>query len=107
MSIKSIKLEYSHPRGEVSQVELDNGEVWNLKGECNRCGKCCEKVKMTLPEFAKEDGTCKHLSYETENGVKQAKCAIMWARPIFCALYPRDPYEKLPDECSYSWEKIK
>ena len=101
-----ILTDYADPRGTVLQVEI-NGELWKLNGECNRCGACCEKTKMMIKEFQKEDGTCKHFSFETVDGNKLGKCAIMWARPAFCMLYPRNPYEKLDDECSYSWERIK
>jgi len=100
-----ILTDYEDPRGAVVQVEI-NGEVWKLVGECNRCGACCEKTKMVIEEFQKEDGTCKHFSFESIDGKKLGKCAIMWGRPAFCMLYPRNPYEKLHDECSYSWERV-
>ncbi len=102
----NILINFDHPRGTVKEVELENGEKWKLVGECNRCGECCKDL-MPLQDFQKEDGTCKHFSYETVNGERLGKCGVMWARPAFCLIYPRDPKEKLPDECSFSWERVK
>lgn len=90
----------------VRKVYLDNGEKWNLKGECNRCGVCCEEMKMPVFEFADRKGKCKKVKYETLNGEKVATCRILWSRPAACLLYPKDPYEELPKECSYTWKKI-
>ncbi len=101
-----LLIDFVHPRGQVKIVKLDNGETWTLNGECSRCGECCEKTKMPLEEFQKEDGTCKYLSYEKVNGEKLAKCNIMWNRPAFCLIYPRDPYEELCENCGFRWEKI-
>lgn len=101
-----ILVDFQQPRGFVKYVTTDSGETWALVGECNRCGECCKDVKMTLPEFQKSDGTCKHFEYEKVNGDTLGKCNVIWARPAFCILYPRDPGEKLPEKCSYKWEKV-
>lgn len=106
--ILHITMDYGDPRGSVIQVEFEKDgvvEVWKLVGECNRCGKCCEKP-MSIPEFRNEHGGCKHLKFEKKNGERVACCKIMWGRPAFCMLYPRDPYEMLDEECSYSWERV-
>ena len=71
-----------------------NGEEWLIKGYCSRCGVCCEKLK------------CKELKYETQNGEKLAVCKIRETRPWYCMLYPRDPYDPLPEECSFEWERV-
>ncbi len=105
--MNKILIEFDHPRGTVREVTLDNGEKWNLLGECNRCGECCKDVNMVLPEFQKEDGTCKHFSYESVNGEKLGACGVIWARPSFCLIYPRDPRDPLPEKCSHSWERAK
>jgi hypothetical protein len=89
----------------VREVTLDN-EKWRLIGECNRCGQCCEEMRMFIPEFANKNGGCKKLYYETLNGEKVASCDILWSRPAGCLMYPRDPYEELPEKCSYKWEKV-
>jgi len=104
---RKINLDFSHPRGNIRMVELDNGEIWELDGECNRCGLCCEKTKMPIVEFQNDNGGCKYFKYETVNGEKLGKCNIMWTRPAFCMLYPSDPHDPLPDECSYKWKRIK
>jgi len=100
-----ILLDFTHPRGSIRTIEKD-GKKWELKGECNRCGLCCERSKMPIVEFQKEDKTCKHFSYETVDGKKLGKCAIMWHRPAFCLLYPHDPDDPLIEECGYWWEEV-
>jgi len=101
-----ILLDYSHPRGFVKQVTLDNGEVWALEGECNRCGACCER-NLAPGMFRNDNGSCSKLSYETVNAQRVAACGVMWSRPIGCAVYPRDPLEPLYPECSYQWVKVE
>lgn len=101
-----IVVYFNHPRGSVKEVKLDNGEIWLLYGECFRCGECCKKTKMIIKEFQDKNGYCKHFSYESINGKKVGRCAIMWSRPAFCLLYPRDPYDKLHEGCAYKWELV-
>lgn len=101
-----ILVDFNTPRGYVKYVTTDDGETWALEGECNRCGECCEKFKMTLKELADDNGKCNKFSYESNNGVRQGKCAIREMRPAFCMLYPRDPFDKLPKKCSYSWVRV-
>lgn len=102
-----VLVDFEQPRGEVKRVILDNGEEWILEGECNRCGECCEQTKMPLKDLQNKEGGCKYFSYETVNGEKLGKCEIMWYRPAFCMLYPRDPYEPLTPNCSYRWKRVK
>ena len=64
-----------------------------LKGECKRCGQCCEKRK------------CPHLKFETLDGTKQASCSIYRERPVGCALWPMKD-DKLPEDCGFWWEKL-
>ena len=101
-----ILVEYTQPRGDVKKVYLDDGTAWELKGECKRCGKCCESI---IPPQHLDDGNgrCKMLSYETQNGVHMAKCGIMEQRPWFCFVYPRDPYDPLLEGCGYRWVKVE
>jgi len=101
-----ILVDFNIARGQIKLVKLDNGETWELKGECNRCGVCCEQLKMPLKEISDRKGRCKKLKYETQNGERLAVCKIMVSRPAFCLLYPKDPYDPLYEECSFSWEKI-
>ena len=102
-----IEIYYADPRGTVKVVTLDNGEIWDLTGECNRCGQCCEQTEMPVPEFKNPDGSCKKYSREIENGQDLGKCNIMWGRPYFCAVYPRHPHETLHEKCSFKWERRK
>ena len=78
----------------VEKVGLNNGEVWQIKGECSRCGKCCMR------------GVCQSLDFESLNGKKVAKCTSQWSKPWLCKIYPMNPYEELWDTCTYKWEKI-
>jgi hypothetical protein len=98
-------IDFTHSRGNVKEVTI-NGEKWRLIGECNRCGQCCDVYKMFIPEFSDEHGKCNKLFYETLNGERVASCKILWSRPAGCLIYPRDPYEELPEKCSYKWEKV-
>ena len=100
-----ILIEFSHPRGTVKEVEV-HGEKWILHGECNRCGVCCEQAKMPVKEYRTKSGGCNKLSYEMVDSERLAKCSVMWCRPAWCIFYPRDPYEELPKECSFKWEKF-
>lgn len=101
-----ILLNFCDSHGFIKMIKLESGEVWRLKGECNRCGQCCEEMKMFIPEFSTPEGGCNKLSYENVNGERKAVCAISWCKPAGCIMYPRDPYDKLPEKCSYEWEKI-
>jgi hypothetical protein len=86
-----IEVDWKYPHGQVKKVEI-NDEIWILHGECSRCGGCCKD--------------CQHSGFETINGKKVSRCKIMWKKPAHCILYPRDPYDKLPKNCSYRWEKL-
>jgi hypothetical protein len=101
-----ILVDFKNSRGNVIIIKLDNGEVWKLHGECNRCGMCCDVYKMLIPEFSNGSGGCNKLYYENVDGKKLASCEILWSRPAGCLLYPRDPYEELPEKCSFTWEKV-
>ena len=97
-----VVLDYTHPRGYVEAVVLDDGVRWRLEGACNRCGACCERSLAPEPH-RQADGSCAQLSYETVDGARVACCGVMWNRPMSCALYPRDPHDPLPAECGYRW----
>jgi len=103
--LHKILIDFEHPRGTVEWVEINN-ETWLLHGECNRCGVCCEQIKMPFKPFRRRNGGCNRLSYEILDGERVACCSEMWCRPAFCVFYPRDPYDPLPDNCSFRWEKI-
>jgi len=106
-SLRILKVEYSESsRGSIKEYSR-NGEVWVLEGECNMCGVCCERAKMPVKEYQKEDGYCKHLIHETRDGEKIGRCGIFEGRPVWCFLYPRDPYDKLHEECSFKWKRVK
>ena len=100
-----ISIEYRHPIGNVRKVIKENGEVWELEGECNRCGQCCEEI--ITPFLAEREKGCKYLGCEIINGVKMSKCDIIWERPFFCILYPLRPSEDLYEKCSYKWKRVK
>lgn len=94
-------------RGHIVKYE-NKGEVWYLGGECKRCGECCQSANMPLKEIANKKGKCKKLEFETQNGVKMAKCTAPYeSRPAFCFLYPRDPYAKLNKKCGFFWKRAK
>ena len=101
-----ILIDFNHPRGEIKTVKI-NDEKWKLEGKCIRCGECCKNTKMTLPDFRDKDGNCIHFSYETVDGEKMGRCDVLWARPAFCLLYPRDPYMDLCNGCGYKWKRVK
>ena len=105
--VKRFTLIYKHPQGHIETVELYNGEIWKLNGECNRCGACCQKTIMPIKEFQDKHKGCKFFSYEVENGKKVGKCEAIWHRLQFCLLYPIQPYDKLDDDCSFTWERMK
>lgn len=78
----------------VEEVELNNGEIWRVEGECSRCGKCCER------------GICQSYDHEVLNGKRIAKCNAQWSKPWQCKIYPMNPYEDLTEGCTYKWRKI-
>jgi hypothetical protein len=86
----------SDAKGSVLRVLLNNGETWAVKGECLRCGKCCER------------GTCLSYKHEILNEKYVAKCEAQWSKPWQCKMFPTNPYDKreLIEGCGYSWEKI-
>jgi len=83
-------------KGNVLEVELNNGERWKVKGECLRCGKCCER------------GVCQSYDHEVLNGKVVAKCSAQWGKPWQCKIFPTNPYDEKerPEGCGYNWEKI-
>lgn len=86
----------SDQKGNVIWVRLNNNEVWELRGECLRCGQCCS------------GNGCKSYSTEILNGIEVGKCLENWAKPWQCKIFPTNPYdlkEKF-DNCGYSWERI-
>lgn len=69
---------------------------FEVRGECNRCGKCCE---------TEDDGKpCEHLGYDDQG---LATCAIYPDRWQRCRSFPAAPPLTI-EECSYrfydTWE---
>ena len=73
------------------QIVSQNNHI--LKGECNRCGACCERLK------------CEHLKHETLDYVPRAVCSIYNKRPVWCAIWPQID-DDLPHGCGFHWEKM-
>jgi len=95
-----ILFNWTYPNGNAEEAYLDNGEVWALKGECRKCGACCDPM------------ACGHLKSEkftNEEGITsdQRVCDIAWCKPGRCLLYPFDPYDKLNESCGFTWEQTK
>ena len=95
---------------------------YEIVGECNKCGKCCENIysaymytekefefmKKIFPSYKRfyikekdEYGNfvfgCKYLS-------ESKLCSVYEKRPLLCRKYPQKKlsfYAKMPDGCSY------
>ena len=93
----------------VKRVKLDNGEEWDLIGECSRCGDCCENINVdSLPILQPAiNGKCKFMYYEIVNGERLCSCKAQRFKPDDCSLYPYDPHNKLYENCSYEWKRVK
>ena len=90
-----LKIEYT---GGNNFKLLEAGE-YVVKGECKRCGKCCEQ-NMSEP--------CGHLIYETVDGVEQTRCGIYPWWPIGCNFYPLpESYKDRPKGCRIKLVKRK
>lgn len=64
------------------------------KGECKRCGQCCQASIR-----------CPKLDYD-ENGL--AICKIHDHKPYMCTIYPyngRDFFKHLKEECGYWYDE--
>ena len=61
-----------------SLADMAINEFLDEKGKwkCIKCAACCKLVKDQLPDFAKEDGSCKYL---VDN-----QCSIYDSRPDIC-----------------------
>ena len=100
--------------GKIKKVKDENGEWWELHGECNRCGECCNR--KLVPEFndnwecnlMRDTNGASHsaLYKESVDGKTVYGCKLQFVKPWQCVMYPRDPHEKLFPSCSYSWEKL-
>lgn len=95
---------------------------WIRKGECNRCGDCCDArnidpVQAALMDQAlfdiglRYDSLCQHLDKDKDG---RATCMIWSQRSHGCAGFPtlndtdkvEDFHKKWP-RCSYTFEWIK
>jgi hypothetical protein len=88
-----IVLKCKGPSGHPLRVTTEEGEVWQVEGECHQCGKCCHG--------------CINLKAETLNGKKLNVCSVYWERPARCLIWPYDPSASLEEGCGYSWKRIK
>lgn len=86
----------------IALVDMDklrllmyDGKV--LRGECNRCGKCCRAIK--------QGKGCEYLQVEMVDDKPRHFCSIYFERPARCALWPMfgDP---VPDGCGFWWEVL-
>ena len=103
--------------GRVYQAQDQNGEWWTLKGECCRCGECCDHSLvegyedrwkcnfMRSPGGKTDDASA--LYQEVVDGEMIYGCKLHFSKPWGCRIYPSDPDEKLFPSCSYSWEKAE
>ncbi len=104
-------------------------QEYKIKGECKKCGKCCETIyaaynysesefrimQKIFPIYKRfyikgkdEDGNCffgcKYKDKETNLCVEYGK------RPIMCRRYPQKKlsfYAQMPEGCGYYIEKKK
>jgi len=91
-----IKLIHEHPHGHPIEVTLPNSEVWEINGECGRCGACCRTLG------------CTHVVGDMViDGVVKSSCGIYWIRPANCLIYPVDPRVDLEPTCGYWWRRVK
>lgn len=105
-----IIIKYHSPNTRIEKVILDNGEEWILKGECNRCGMCCDDMPSKYHPYIAKRGKGKGCRFEYKevlDNVKVSACKTYWCKPECCTLFPNDPHEDLYEECSYEWERVK
>ena len=94
-----------------AKTTVYNGKLYELKGQCNMCGKCClgefcynvdieagELVDMYLKN-PKLDGLCEYLDEHKK------LCTINDRKPLLCELYPK-LYQELIKDCGYRWEYV-
>ena len=62
------------------------------KGECNRCGACCEFLVK-----------CPFLRY-TDEEPRRSICSAYRIRPLQCRKYPRTSSEQIHTPCGYRFE---
>jgi len=93
-----------------------NGKLYERRGSCKRCGKCCTikgllERDMLLAELWAElldvsvervmKVRCPHLKFE--DGI--AVCTIYPNRPDFCRKYPNHPKDII-DGCGYYFVEV-
>jgi Fe-S-cluster containining protein len=67
------------------------------KGQCKRCGKCCD--------WGLDGWPCKHLiPYKLKSGNILYICAIYPNRPEVCKEFPKEPGDLLPG-CGFYFEE--
>ena len=86
----------SYPSVVIKQVTLTNNQVWELQGNCIRCGACCLKM----------NNKCKDHYIENVNDKKISSCRNIWDRLFKCSIFPRNPLDNLEESCGYRWERI-
>jgi len=89
-----------------------NGRYWEVLGECNLCGECCESVSSMFSEWKEmtdKTNTCIHLRSETVDGISRKVCSKQWNKPAGCMLYPWNPLDKNHFKnvnCQFSFNEI-
>ncbi len=99
---------------------------WNIQGQCNKCGKCCKLLAISLPNFWNKFKFIRnHIRwyYEINYNFKYVKtemntwliftcknlnennlCSIYPKRPRICREYP-SPYARdkpdIPPDCGF------
>ena len=104
--------------GRIKQVQDKNGDWWVLKGDCNRCGECCQDRIcpngtgkwqcnfMRAPIGSQEQGQSALYSEVVDDKLVYG-CKLSFSKPWECKIYPHDPLEELYPSCSYKWEKLE
>ena len=79
-------------------VEREKQSVWVRRGECKRCGRCCQGEKLSpgpdqdneyIQEFIRIIGSdCPHLEWDSEG---KARCGIYPDRYPECKDFPSRP----------------
>lgn len=99
--------------------------TWTRKGECNRCGWCCQyeiavRIKVNIsrdPDYYKvrghqlfADGTARSLAYIgypcPKFDEKEKSCMIYSERPRTCIEFPNSPDQVEDVPCSYWFERV-
>lgn len=101
-------------------------QEYDIKGECIKCGKCCENLYSAHPCTEKEFKFMQiifptyrrfYIKKKDENGnlvfgckylTEDKLCSVYKKRPLMCKKYPQKKlsfYAEMPDGCGYYVEK--